>query len=49
MADVAIRAVRVYRIESNGDLTDKCNRDVDLLVQYDPQGINLKILTGMYV
>lgn len=43
MADVVIRSVRIFKVENSGDLSDKCNKDVELTIQYDPQGINLKI------
>lgn len=46
MAEVIIKCVRVFKIENNGDLVDKCNKNVDLLCEYDPQGINLKVLLG---
>lgn len=45
MADV-IRSVRVYKIENSGELVDKCKSEVDILCEYDPQGINIKIITG---
>lgn len=48
MADV-IRSVRVYKIENSGDLVDKCKSDVDILCEYDPQGVNLKIISGKLV
>ncbi|KAG4066161.1 hypothetical protein HA402_010363 [Bradysia odoriphaga] len=41
-----IKCVRVFQILSNGDLVDKCKRNVDLLAEYDPQGVNLKVLSG---
>lgn len=41
-----IRSVRVFKVEKSGDLSDKCNKDVELIIQYDPQGINLKIMSG---
>lgn len=49
MADVVIRSVRVFKVENSGDLSDKCNKEVDLLLQYDPQGVNLKIKCGKCV
>lgn len=48
MADV-IRSVRVYKIENSGDLVDKCKSDVDILCEYDPQGVNIKIISGKCV
>lgn len=41
-----IKCVRVYQILNNGELVDKCKKNVDLLIEYDPQGINLKVLSG---
>lgn len=41
-----IKSVRVFQILNNGDLVDKCKKNVDLLCEYDPQGINLKVLSG---
>lgn len=49
MADVVIRSVRIFKVENSGDLSDKCNKDVELTIQYDPQGINLKIDSGKSV
>lgn len=43
-----IKCVRVFKIENNGELVDKCNKNVDILCEYDPQGINLKVLLGKY-
>lgn len=43
-----IKSVRVFQILNNGDLVDKCKKNVDLLCEYDPQGINLKVLSGKY-
>lgn len=49
MADVVIRSVRIFKVENSGDLSDKCNKDVELTIQYDPQGINLKIDSGKFM
>lgn len=46
MADVTIRSVRLLKVEKSGDLLDKSHKDVDILCEYDPQGINIKILSG---
>ncbi len=43
-----IKCVRVFQILNNGELVDKCKKNVDLLCEYDPQGINLKVLSGKY-
>lgn len=44
-----IKCVRVFKIENNGELVDKCKKTVDLLCEYDPQGINLKVVSGKYI
>lgn len=41
-----IKCVRVFQILNSGDLVDKCKKNVDILCEYDPQGVNLKVLSG---
>lgn len=46
MVDVVLRSIRVYKVQKNGELCDKIEKDVNLICEYDPQGVNLKCFTG---
>lgn len=46
MVDVILRSVRVFEVKKNGELYDKFNRNINIICEYDPQGINMKIFTG---
>lgn len=43
------RSVRIYIVEKNGKLCDKFDRNIDLICEYDPQGMKMKIFTGKKV
>lgn len=46
MADGALR-VRVFNVDHfSGDLVDKFNKDIEIICEYDPQGVNLKPKSG---
>lgn len=40
------RSIRIYIVEKNGKLCDKFDRNIDLISEYDPQGMKMKIFTG---
>lgn len=40
------RSIRIYIVEKNGKLCDKFDRNIDLICEYDPQGMKMKIFTG---
>lgn len=40
------RSIRIYIVERNGKLCDKFDRNIDLICEYDPQGMKMKIFTG---
>lgn len=40
------RSIRIYMVEKNGKLCDKFDRNIDLICEYDPQGMKMKIFTG---
>lgn len=46
MVDVVLRSIRVYKVQKSGELCDKLEKDVNLICEYDPQGVNLKLYTG---
>lgn len=46
MVDVVLRSIRILKVQKNGDLCDKFEKDISLICEYDPQGVNLKIYTG---
>lgn len=48
MVDVVIRSVRIYKVQKSGDLHDKLEKDVNLLCEHGPQGLAIKVFTGMY-
>lgn len=48
MVDVVIRNIRIFKVQKNGELRDKLEKDVNLICEYDPQGLNLKLLSGIY-
>lgn len=47
MVDVVIRSVRIYKVQKSGDLHDKLDKDVNLLCEHGPQGLTIKVFTGM--
>lgn len=48
MVDVVIRNIRIFKVQKSGDLRDKLVKDVSLSCEYDPQGINIKLIAGMW-
>lgn len=46
MVDVVIRSVRIYKVQKSGDLHDKLAKDVNLLCEYSPKGLSIKVLAG---
>lgn len=46
MAGVKICSVRVQKITKNGELIEKFSENCDLLCEYDPLGINIKLESG---
>lgn len=46
MVDVILRSIRIFKVQKNGELCDKFEKDISLICEYDPQGVNLKIYTG---
>lgn len=46
MVDVVLRSTRILKVQKNGELCDKYERDISLICEYDPQGVNLKVYTG---
>lgn len=46
MVDIILRSVRVFTVQKNGELNDKNERNINLICEYDPQGINIKTFTG---
>lgn len=48
MVDVVIRSVRIYKVQKSGDLHEKLAKDVNLLCEYSPQGVSIKVLAGMW-
>lgn len=47
--DLAFNNVRVFKVQKTGEFRDKVDKDVSLSCEYDPQGINVKILLGNLV
>lgn len=48
MVDVVIRTVRIFKVQKSGDLHDKLDKNVNLLCEYCPQGLTIKVYEGMY-
>lgn len=44
--DLVFNNIRVYKVQKTGEFRDKAEKDVSLLCEYDPQGINIKFLLG---
>lgn len=40
------KSIRVYTVGKNGKLCDKFDRSIDLMCEYDPQGMKMKISKG---
>lgn len=47
MVDVVIRNIRIFKVQKSGELRDKLVKDVSLSCEYDPQGINIKLIAGI--
>lgn len=43
-----IRSVRIFKVQKCGELHDKLQKDVNLLLEADPQGIIVKLFAGNY-
>lgn len=46
MVDVVYRNIRIFKVIKTGEFRDKLEKDVSISCEYDPQGINLRILAG---
>lgn len=46
MVDDILRSTRVFVVQKNGELSDKFGRNINLICEYDPQGMNLKMFSG---
>lgn len=46
MVDEILRAIRIFVVQKNGELSDKFGRNINLICENDPQGMNMKIFTG---
>lgn len=44
--DLVFNNIRVYKVQKTGEFRDKVDKEVSLTCEYDPQGINIKILIG---
>lgn len=48
MVDVILKSVRVFEVQKNGELNDKYERNINLICEYDSQGVNMKAFNGKY-
>lgn len=46
MVDDILRSTRIFVVQRNGELSDKFGRNINLLCEQDPQGMNMKIFSG---
>lgn len=46
MTDDILKAIRLYKVQKNGELLDKYERNLNLLCEINSQGVNLKIFLG---